>query len=618
MLKKKIFAGMALVASVSLITPMTAPFAPANTVVMAMETELASSGTLPCKNGETIQYTFENGVLTISGKGDELSSKSPFQRNDSITKVVFTDDCALKNLSHWFDECRNLSTVVNIPNTVVSMENTFSRTALTEIPKLPANLKKLNYTFFGCSGITEVDFSKFPSSIRDFGGAFRNTSVTDVTIAFPEQKNTEGYILDFAYCFSYCDKLKTMVVDASNTDPNRQFWLQGLCCECSALETFELKNIPADHEYPGAYCSSSMFRNCTNLVSVKNEGYFYFSADQTFKNCSKLKNIETKGFVKLSANDNLEKTFMDCEALEGTYYIQLKQNSEIYEGFYENKNLEQVKEYLNYTFKGCSDKVTFYVNCKPLVDYCNSLKTQDEYAFDATVLYWEEKDFYQKPDVSETDDPATETPDTTQTPENTVIPDETNTPDNTLEPTTPQDSPAVSATPIVTAPAITTAPAIATTPAVTTPAGTQAPANTQTPPAGTQTPTNTQTPPASTKTPTNTSNSNTNTLDNTQSTPSNTNTPDTTSTPEPTQEPKKNISTLKLTKYKKGTKKITGKTIKSAKVTVTVNGKSYNVKSNKQGNFTVTLKTKLKAKAKIKVTVSKSGYIKKTKTFKVK
>ena len=81
---------------------------------------------------------------------------------------------------------------------------------------------------------------------------------------------------------------------------------------------------------------------------------------------------------------------------------------------------------------------------------------------------------------------------------------------------------------------------------------------------------------------------------------------------------KSTISTLKLTKYKKGSKKIVGKTIKSATVKVTVNKKTYKVKSNKKGNFTVKLKSKLKAKQKIKVTVSKTNYKTKTKTFKVK
>lgn len=81
---------------------------------------------------------------------------------------------------------------------------------------------------------------------------------------------------------------------------------------------------------------------------------------------------------------------------------------------------------------------------------------------------------------------------------------------------------------------------------------------------------------------------------------------------------KKTISTLKLTKYKRKTKKIIGKTVKKGKVTVKVSGKTYKATANSSGKFTVKLKKVLKKNNKIKVTVSKSGYKTKSKTFKVK
>lgn len=92
-------------------------------------------------------------------------------------------------------------------------------------------------------------------------------------------------------------------------------------------------------------------------------------------------------------------------------------------------------------------------------------------------------------------------------------------------------------------------------------------------------------------------------------------------TPQPsttTTTTKKKISELKLTAYKKATKKIKGKTVKTATVVVKVGGKKYTVKSNKTGVFTVTLKKKLKKGNKITVTVKKSGYTTKTKSFPVK
>lgn len=79
------------------------------------------------------------------------------------------------------------------------------------------------------------------------------------------------------------------------------------------------------------------------------------------------------------------------------------------------------------------------------------------------------------------------------------------------------------------------------------------------------------------------------------------------------------LKTPKLTKYKKKTKKITGTATKGATVKVKVGKKTYTVKANSKGKFTVKLKTKLKKKTKITVYATKKGYKKSSKkTYKVK
>lgn len=79
------------------------------------------------------------------------------------------------------------------------------------------------------------------------------------------------------------------------------------------------------------------------------------------------------------------------------------------------------------------------------------------------------------------------------------------------------------------------------------------------------------------------------------------------------------LKTPKLTKYKKKTKKITGTATKGATVKVKVGKKTYTVKANSKGKFTVKLKTKLKKKTKITVYATKKGYKNSSKkTYKVK
>lgn len=71
---------------------------------------------------------------------------------------------------------------------------------------------------------------------------------------------------------------------------------------------------------------------------------------------------------------------------------------------------------------------------------------------------------------------------------------------------------------------------------------------------------------------------------------------------------------------KKGKRKIIGKTIKKATVKVKIGKRTYTVKSNAKGKFTVKLKGKAKLKKgqKIKVRVLKNGYKSKSNTFRVK
>ena len=79
------------------------------------------------------------------------------------------------------------------------------------------------------------------------------------------------------------------------------------------------------------------------------------------------------------------------------------------------------------------------------------------------------------------------------------------------------------------------------------------------------------------------------------------------------------LAAPKLKKYKRGTKKITGTAKKDATIKVVVGKKSYTVKANKKGKFTVKLKAKLKKKVKIKISAKLKGYKKsKVVTYRVK
>lgn len=478
----------------------------------ASEQPIPASGTLPCENGNTISYTLENGVLTISGSGDKLiyDYEYYFGDNQDISKVIFTNDCAMTDLSNMFSYCSNLVSVENIPQTVTKLSHTFSRTGLTSIPALPANLTSLRYTFFGCTGMTEVNWSDLPNTVTDFAGAFNSTSVTSAEIVINDSQMTEQ--VDYAYCFSDCPLLQKVTVNADGLNDYAGLWLQGICSGCISLEQFELINIPSTNTEPGSDTSSHMFEGCKNLKSVINEGYFYFSLENTFSECEQLSTLQTKGFRDLYSDDALEYSFYNCRSLSGDYYISFSYISELYE-FANNLSNPDLEEYIGYSFTGCNNKTIFHLGFQELVNYWDQRKLLTNSKSEANFYYWPEDDHYW--------DDSYATP-----------------PDTTIQ------------GPSVVNPSVT---------------------------------------------------------------PNNTHT-----VPTVTPKPKKSISVLKLTKYKKGAKKISGKTIGKATVKISVGKKTYKAKSNGKGTFTIKLKTKLKKKASIKMTVSKSGYKTKSKTFKVK
>lgn len=481
------------------------------------EESIPASGTLPCENGNTISYTLENGVLTISGSGDRLTYEYEdyFNENSDITKVVFANDCTMTELPNMFFRCHNLVSVENIPQTVISMHSTFSGTGLTSVPALPSNLVHLSYTFSGCEGITEVNWAALPKTITSFSGAFKSTSVTTAEIVINDSQLAET--IHYSYCFSDCPLLQKLTVNADGLNDYAHLWLQGICSGCTSLEQFELINFPATNMEPGSECASNMFNGCQNLKSVINEGYFYFSGDSIFNGCEQLATLQTKGFRDFYPDDALTNSFYNCRSLSGDYYISFSSLSELYD-FANNFSDPDVEECIGYSFTGCNNKTNFHLGYLELVNYWNQRKLLTDSKSEANFHYWPEGDHYR--------DDSYETP-----------------PDTTIQ------------RPSVTPPSLV---------------------NTSVTPGNTQ--------PVSTVTP----------------------------------KTKKSISVLKLTKYKKGTKKISGKTIGKAAIKISIGKKTYKAKSNGKGAFTIKLKSKLKKKTSIKVTVSKSGYITKSKSFKVK
>ena len=439
--------------------------------VTAREEEMPEQGSMVCENYKKIEYVLRDGTLTISGEGDRLQEDDRyfFNARAEIRRVEFAEDCRMVDITKMFVACANLKEV-RLSSHIKDMESAFDSTGLDMVPELPEGVENISHAFINCIGITQVDFAKLPATITNFTRAFQGTSITVANLVVRDGNKTGAF--DYSYCFAYCPYLTDVVFDGRGLNDAAFLWLEGMCDGCGSLKNFELKNVPASNGQQGIYNGVNMFRGCSQLATVKNCGYFYYSVAGTFEDCTSLATLQTRGFRGMYAGDCLLDTFKNCRALRGTYYVAFQNTSSIYRVA---KSSDSLKENVGNPFKNCGSGLSLYIGCKDLVAYLNKRNTN------AKFHYWKAGD-----------------------------------------------------------------------------------------PTGGYT------------------------------------------------SQKKTIATLKLTKYKRKTKKIIGKTVKKGKVTVKVSGKTYKVTANSSGKFTVKLKKVLKKKNKIKVTVSKSGYKTKSKTFKVK
>ncbi len=159
------------------------------------------------KCGDNISYTFDNGILTISGSGgmynyDYENNKSPFCENDAIEQVIIED--GVTNVGEYaFYLCKNIKTV-----------------------EFPASLLRIDKNAFSfCNSLTSITI---PSGVAYIGvGAF-----------------------------SYCSRLSTATITGNVTVINK-----GTFFVCNALRKVYL---PASI----TIIDESAFGSCANMREV--------------------------------------------------------------------------------------------------------------------------------------------------------------------------------------------------------------------------------------------------------------------------------------------------------------------------------------------------------------
>jgi len=311
----------------------------------------ATSGTC----GENLQWSYADGVLTISGTGNmrEFSSDSaqPWRSyKDSITSVQIAD--TVTSLSDYaFYWCTAL-TSVTIPDSVTSIgQRAFSACyALTSVT-IGNGVTSIGYSAFDdCAALTRVTIG---NSVTTIGSEafYQCTNLTNVT--FPDSLTTIGReafyecdsltsvtipdnVTSIAYCsFSRCSGLTSVTIGSGVTSID-EYAFAG----CAGLTSYSVdaanpsyssdasgllfnkeqtELIECPRGYTGAYTipdsvtsiGSSAFYGCSGLTSVTIPDSVTSISDHAFAHCTGLTSVT----IPDSVTSIEEYTFDECTGL---------------------------------------------------------------------------------------------------------------------------------------------------------------------------------------------------------------------------------------------------------------------------------------------------------------
>ena len=249
--------------------------------------------------------TFKCGLSKPAGAYDLNEGDSgPAWSNQSakINKVVF--DASFANArptscNMWFYNCNNLTKIEGIENL-----NT-------------VNVTDMNCMFWGCSGLTSLDLSKFDTQkVTDMSFMFAYcSSLTSLDISKFDTQN----VTNMGYMFSGCSKLTLLNLSKFNTQnvTSMVYMFSG----CAGLKSLDLSKFDT--------------QNVTDMIGI-------------FDGCSGLTSLDLSKFDTQKVT-NMRYMFNGCSALTSLDLSKF--------------NTQKVTDMTN-MFYGCSDLTTIYVSDK--------------------------------------------------------------------------------------------------------------------------------------------------------------------------------------------------------------------------------------------------------------
>lgn len=239
-----------------------------------------------------IEFRYDNEKAARGGMDIGPFSSSAEDRPwntyaEGIYSVIFDESFAnynsLTSTAWWFYNCRNLETIIGIENfntsNVIRMDwMFFGCLGLTNLDVSNFNTSNVTYMrgmFSGCSGLTSLDVSNFnTSNVTDMWGLFSGcSSLTSLDVS---NFNTSN-VTDMSSMFSQCESLTSL--DVSNFNTSNVTNMSGMFNYCSNLATIYASNSWSTANVTD---SENMFYGCTNLVGRAGTTYDSSHTDASY------------------------------------------------------------------------------------------------------------------------------------------------------------------------------------------------------------------------------------------------------------------------------------------------------------------------------------------------
>ena len=154
-----------------------------------------------------------------------------------------------------------------------------------------SNVTNMNYMFYGCSKLTNLDVSKFNTSkVTDMGSIFSDCrGLTSIDVSKFDTSN----VTNMSYMFGYCSNLTSL--DVSKFDTRNVTSMGSMFNGCSGLTSLDVSNFDT-RNVTSMY---SMFSSCVGLTSLdvsKFDTSKVTSMGYMFSSCSGLISLDVSKF----------------------------------------------------------------------------------------------------------------------------------------------------------------------------------------------------------------------------------------------------------------------------------------------------------------------------------